>query len=929
MTVTPSNTSSKSARVRRRRVWLLGAVFLILSVGRTHTRATGTGATIYVNENCTLEEAIYSANLDRSSKIVFDPIGRTASELPTGCVPGSGDDTIELPPGAVIQLDSAAIDGYNPFGPTATPVVLSNITIEGQGARLEHVPNSGNFRAFAVGTETNHLICTDDLPCGAGFPTTGDGVGRLTIRNLHIKGFGVKGGNGGLGTFGVVGSFGGGGGGGMGAGGAIYVQGGELTIDSCTFEGNTAVGGTGAGNVEIFAAGSGGGGGGIGGNGGGRGIEGGSGGGGARGDGGTALGSSFAGAGGGGTIADGTPGGPGDSSGVGGFACGAKGGGGRAKVNGSGDDASCAGGGGGGAGEPDPLGPAFATGGKGNYGGGGGGGAQQIFGVNTGGGDGGFGGGGGGGGDDDGGIGGFGGGGGGGHDGGASGSFGGAGVLDSGGGGAALGGAIFNHRGAVTVYNSTFTGNVVLRGEGGTDPFGQKGVKGQDAGAAIFSLNGPLFVNNSTISGNGATDSGGGIVVFQGEDGLDDPPSGFRFDLRNTILGNNGANECFYFGSILHVGGGNLIQRNLPQNGSNMFRCLGGVVEGQDPQLAALQLNAPGLTPTMAIASTSPALDIGNAFSALPTDQRGVARPQGDGYDIGAYEGIPDWYFSDILPITTVPGGTGTTQITVNSIYKFHTLVKLVPVGFPPGTLALFQPDSVTPEPNASASSTLTVTLDPSITPGEYSAIVRGAAVPHHDAPVVIKVFVTTAAVTQAVGAFQAAGCIDNAGVSTAIISKLSAAQSATDAGRAQDAINVYAALLHQLAAQAGKHVRSCIINNNTVDAAAVLTTDVQSLQANVSATLQPNPVVGSVLAAGTGVSGATVSVLNAAKKVIATTTTDVTGFYYFANTSLLTPGTTYTVVVSVSKPYKASAPASQAIVWNAGAITLADFVLN
>ena len=40
-----------------------------------------------------------------------------------------------------------------------------------------------------------------------------------------------------------------------------------------------------------------------------------------------------------------------------------------------------------------------------------------------------------------------------------------------------------------------------------------------------------------------------------------------------------------------------------------------------------------------------------------------------------------------ILPITTVPGGTGTTQITVNSIYRFHTLVKLVPVGFPPGTL--------------------------------------------------------------------------------------------------------------------------------------------------------------------------------------------------------------------------------------------------
>ena len=43
-------------------------------------------------------------------------------------------------------------DAHNPFGPTATPIVFSKITIEANGARLEHVPNGVSFRAFAVGT---------------------------------------------------------------------------------------------------------------------------------------------------------------------------------------------------------------------------------------------------------------------------------------------------------------------------------------------------------------------------------------------------------------------------------------------------------------------------------------------------------------------------------------------------------------------------------------------------------------------------------------------------------------------------------------------------------------------------------------------------------------------------------------------------------
>ena len=59
----------------------------------------------------------------------------------------------------------------------------------------------------------------------------------------------------------------------------------------------------------------------------------------------------------------------------------------------------------------------------------------------------------------------------------------------------------------------------------------------------------------------------------------------------------------------------------------------------QDPQLAALTLNAPGTTTTMAIPATSAAFNaIPSAACTVATDQRGVARPQGFDCDSGAFE---------------------------------------------------------------------------------------------------------------------------------------------------------------------------------------------------------------------------------------------------------------------------------------------------
>ena len=122
---------------------------------------------------------------------------------------------------------SAAVDLYNPAGRTATPIVFTNITIEGNGSTLQW--SGGIGRAFSVGTASININPDGNMP------NVVSGTGNLTIRNIYIRGFVAKGGNGASG-----------GGGGMGAGGAIYVmESSSLTVDGSTFEGNGATGGNG------------------------------------------------------------------------------------------------------------------------------------------------------------------------------------------------------------------------------------------------------------------------------------------------------------------------------------------------------------------------------------------------------------------------------------------------------------------------------------------------------------------------------------------------------------------------------------------------------------------------------------------------------------------------------------------------------------
>jgi CSLREA domain-containing protein len=617
---------NRPALLGRAKAWsgalLALAGLLVLTVSVTPAHAVGS---IYVtttaqgvndDDQCSLQEAIYAANFD--DNVAPDP-ANLESFISTGCTAGDGADTIALlPPGAVYPVSSVVDDADNYVGPTATPIVTSTILIEGSGARLEHVPNGVDFRAFAV---------------AAG--------GNLTLREVHVKGFTVKGGNGGNGA-----------GGGLGGGGAIYVHGGSLLVQESTFEGNGAQGGNGGDRSSGIGGPGGGGGGGLSGFGG---FHAG-GGGGSRGHGGNGVNFS-GGGGGGGTVEDGEHGSYGGAAG--GYRCGGDGAGNSSIVSGDGADAGCPGGGGGGGAD---LTFTSGDGGDGAYGGGGGGGASDD-------GDGGHGGFGGGGGASpveivdgcgycggSGGDGGFGGGGGSGPGGfvfggpGEGGTFAGDGGELNGGGGAGLGGAIFGHDATVTVENSTFTGNYAVRGLAG----GPGADNGTDAGGAIFLVAGSLTVLNSTISGNESTGDGAGVVVYKPTTG-----EATTFTLRNTIIANQtGVRACFVRNAATAIGSGNLIVPDGGEFAAPNAVCP-GIAQTGDPQLGPLQLNHPGRTPTMAIPLTSPALDTADAATSLQTSQNLVLRPQNDGFDIGAYE-APE-------PDTTAPTASPTQSPAANA----------------------------------------------------------------------------------------------------------------------------------------------------------------------------------------------------------------------------------------------------------------------
>ncbi len=215
---------------------------------------------------------------------------------------------------------------------------------------------------------------------------------------------------------------------------------------------------------------------------------------------------------------------------------------------------------------------------------------------------------------------------------------------------AQFGGGIDNDGGVLTLINSTIRGNTALIGAGlatTTNPNGNVTLNNSTVSENIATLDnagllvtaGTLTLNNSTVSGN----SGRGLglnfalptVILNNSTISGNTGGGIRnasvsgtVTLNSSIVANQAAGgDCV--GTITSAG------YNLDSDGSCGLTGAGDIPNGV-ANLGPLQVNAPGNTASHALLAGSQAIDA--AASGLATDQRGVARPQGCGFDMGAFE---------------------------------------------------------------------------------------------------------------------------------------------------------------------------------------------------------------------------------------------------------------------------------------------------
>jgi hypothetical protein len=221
----------------------------------------------------------------------------------------------------------------------------------------------------------------------------------------------------------------------------------------------------------------------------------------------------------------------------------------------------------------------------------------------------------------------------------------------------------------------------------------------------------------------------------------------------------------------------------------------------------------------------------------------------------------------------------------------------------------------------------MTVSPGPATTLGTFNLNVIGTSgLLTHSTATQLTVQASAGGTGKVIDGITAAGCIDNSGISGALINKVNQAQRFIDAGQIQNAVNTLSALLNQLQAQSGKHISlSCTVDGQTFNPVDVLINDVLAILATLPGASAPNPIMGYVVnGSNAGIPGVTVSILNTPN----TATTDATGFYFFANTGGLSLGSSYTAkATGLPAGFKSSTPASQIFKWQGQAITFGNFV--
>jgi len=200
------------------------------------------------------------------------------------------------------------------------------------------------------------------------------------------------------------------------------------------------------------------------------------------------------------------------------------------------------------------------------------------------------------------------------------------------------GGGIYNsNTDPVTIANTTITGNTASDRGGGLNNTNDGDSDCSNCISNTLLINSTIF-DNTAVSAAGVNNES----IFGGlGDGFPTNPA--VLTITNSIIGGSSSENCLE----TETGGGIATWVSNGHNISDDTSCAALLVDGDDlnnvdPLLAVLASNG-GPTQTHALQAGSPALGAADEIvcAAAPVsgdDQRGEARPQGDGCDIGAFE---------------------------------------------------------------------------------------------------------------------------------------------------------------------------------------------------------------------------------------------------------------------------------------------------
>ena len=169
--------------------------------------------------------------------------------------------------------------------------------------------------------------------------------------------------------------------------------------------------------------------------------------------------------------------------------------------------------------------------------------------------------------------------------------------------------------GEANIYNTTFSGNHAILG-GGIYCWEN----------TLTSMYNVTITANSADQPGTANQRGGGIFLYD---------ASTLMEMYNSIVAGN--TDLSSLGPDIY----GLLSSNHnfigDTTGTTFYSLPEDDINGEDPLLGPLADNG-GWTRTHALTPASLACDAGEATMMLPTDQRGVIRPQGIAQDMGAYE---------------------------------------------------------------------------------------------------------------------------------------------------------------------------------------------------------------------------------------------------------------------------------------------------